>query len=334
MGEYTEYGDISPRTAVKAYAKLLKRTNPALITERTAQAKPMQKNTGQTMKFRRYLALAASTSPLVEGVTPSASNPTYVDVSVTLQQYGDWVGITDVIEDTHEDPVLNEFNGILSRQIKDTREVLNLNVLKGGTNVFYSNGSSRAAVNTAVNRGMLKKINRTMLGNNAEYFMEVLDGSPKYGTTPVPSAFYGMAHPDVKADLEAVSGYTPKHKYGDPKSALPNEIGETEEIRWLISTHVTPWADAGGAGSTMLATTDATAHVDVYPLIVVAPDAWGTVPLTGVHSGKVAVVNVKPSKSDPIGQRGSLGWKNWHAALILNDDLMARGEVAVTANPS
>jgi len=334
MGEYTEYGDISPRTGAKSYAKLLKRTNPNLITERTAQTKPMTKNSGQTLKFRRYLALAVSDSPMVEGVTPSATKPTYVDVTVTLQQYGDWIGITDVVEDTHEDPVLNEFQGLQSRQIKDTREVLNLSVLKGGTSVFYANGSSRAAVNTPISRGILKKVNRGMLNNNAPHFMELLDGSAKYGTSSVPASFYGMAHPDCKADLEAVAGFTKKADYGDPKSALPHEIGEVEEIRWQISTHVGPWADVGAGNADMIATTSAAAAVDVYPLIVVAPDAWGTVPLTGVHSGKVAVVNPKPSKSDPLGQRGSIGWKFWHAALILNDDLMTRIEVAATEDPS
>ncbi|KKL70933.1 hypothetical protein LCGC14_2099990, partial [marine sediment metagenome] len=36
------------------------------------------------------------------------------------------------------------------------------------------------------------------------------------------------------------------------------------------------------------------------------------------------------SKSDPLGQRGYVGWKTWHAIVILNQVWMARLEVCVT----
>jgi N4-gp56 family major capsid protein len=39
----------------------------------------------------------------------------------------------------------------------------------------------------------------------------------------------------------------------------------------------------------------------------------------------------KPSKSDPMAQRGYVSWKTWYTAVILNDLWMARLEVAVTA---
>jgi N4-gp56 family major capsid protein len=38
-----------------------------------------------------------------------------------------------------------------------------------------------------------------------------------------------------------------------------------------------------------------------------------------------------PSKSDPMGQRGYVSWKAYFTAVILNQNWMARLEVAVTA---
>lgn len=334
--EYTMYGDISPRTNFAAWGALLKRTSPGIITERFAQTKPMPKGKGRTMVFRRYLALSPAITPLAEGVTPPGSKPTYVDVECTLEQYGDWIGITDVIEDTHEDldPQFTEFRGIMSRQMKETREALNINVLKGGTNVYYTNGAARSSVNTVVDRGDFRKISRDLRGSDAEFYTEVLSGSAKYGTTPVPAAFIGFGHTDLEPDLKASAGFKEVQDYSEPSKAFEYEVGSSNNIRFLLTTMFEPWADAGGAAATMIGTTDPATAVDVYPLIVVAPDAWCTVPLRGVNSGNVAVVNPKPRGGDPLGQLGTLGWKFWHTGCILNDDLMGRLETAATLNPT
>ena len=100
----------------------------------------------------------------------------------------------------------------------------------------------------------------------------------------------------------------------------------------LSSSFSDPPLDGGGAAGSMISTTGTSA--DVYPLIILAPDAWATVRLRGVNSGSIAVVNPKPRGGDALGQRGTLGWKFWHSALILNDELMDRGEVACTENPT
>jgi len=332
--DYTTYGDISARTNFAAWGKLLKRTHPGIITERWAQTKPMPKGKGRTMIFRRYAALAVATAPLAEGVTPDASRPTYTDVECTLEQYGDWIGITDVIRDTHEDPVLSEFRSLQARQMVETRETLNIDVLKGGTNVFYANGAARGSVNTFPARGKFRKIIRDLKAYNADFYMEVLAGSAFYDTSPIGPSFVGLGHTDLEADLKNVNGFTQVKNYSDPSQAMPYEVGAVSNIRFFLTTLFTPWADSGAAGSTMIATTDASSAVDVYYFLILSPDAWCTVPLRGVNSGQIAVVNPKPTKDDPLGQRGTLGWKFWHSAAILNDDLMARLECAGTEDPN
>ena len=43
------------------------------------------------------------------------------------------------------------------------------------------------------------------------------------------------------------------------------------------------------------------------------------------------VVNPKPAAGDPLGQRGTVGWKLWTSTIILQDAYMLRGEFACTA---
>ncbi|MCH9001732.1 MAG: N4-gp56 family major capsid protein [Planctomycetes bacterium] len=104
---YTDAG-VSPRTNVYAERQMLKHAMPVRILDKFGQLRPMPKNKTQTIKFRRPKIFTAATTPLVEGVTPSATQFAYEDVQATIKQYGQVVEITDVIEDTHEDPVLND----------------------------------------------------------------------------------------------------------------------------------------------------------------------------------------------------------------------------------
>ena len=83
--------------------------------------------------------IPVATNPLIEGVTPSGSVLANQDYTVTLAQYGDFVTITDVIEDTHTDPVLQQATDILGEQAAVTVETLRFNVLMAGTNVWYAN---------------------------------------------------------------------------------------------------------------------------------------------------------------------------------------------------
>jgi N4-gp56 family major capsid protein len=42
-------------------------------------------------------------------------------------------------------------------------------------------------------------------------------------------------------------------------------------------------------------------------------------------------VNPKPAASDPLGQRGTVGWKLYTSTVILQEAFMARLEVGSTA---
>ena len=130
-----------------------------------------------------------------------------------------------------------------------------------------------------------------------------------------------------------VSGFVPVENYGSNMAAYDSEIGKCEDCRYLYSTIFTPWADAGGVGATMLATTNAAAHVDVYPFLYLAMDAFGIVPLKGKASITPTIINPTPSKSDPLGQKGIAGWKSMQTCVILNDLFMVRLEAACKINP-
>lgn len=345
MALATVYGDISPRTAAFAVSELLKRGMPYLVLEKFGQTFPIPNNSTKVAKFRRYFLSGSTgsagdgnpanpfnvplaTTPLIEGVTPSGKNLLNQDYTATLNQYGDYTTITDVIQDTHEDNVLKAMTEVLGEQAAQTIETTRYNVLKAGTNVFWSNGGVRTAVNTPVSLALQRQVTTALTRQNAKMITSVVASNPNYRTEPIEAAFIGLIHPDLETDVRTMSGFIPTKQYGTV-TPWENEIGSVERVRYLTSTIFAPFTDAGGAKGLMRSTTGTSA--DVYPILYLARDAYGIVPLKGKDALTPMVVNPKPAAGDPLAQRGTVGWKAYQATVILNDSWMVRAEVAATA---
>lgn len=324
----TAFGDISPRTAAYASKELLKRSMPHLVFEKFGQAKPLPANNSKVIKFRRYDPLPTTPAVLTEGVTPASTQLSATDVTATLSQYGNVTTITDVIMDTHEDPVLTEAVDVLGEQAAQMIEKVRFGILKAGTNVLYANGSARNAVNTTITLDLQRKAVRALKRQNARQITAIVRSTPAYGTENVAPSFVALIHPDLEGAVRGLTGFTPAEKYGSI-SPWENELGKVDDVRYVTSTIIEPWADAGGAKGAMLSTSGTNA--DVYPVLYLAKDAYGIVALKGLYAVTPMVVNAKPSDSDPLAQRGHVGWKSMQTAVILQDAWMVRAEVAAIA---
>ncbi len=327
---YTDVG-VSPRTNVYAERQMLKHASPVVILDKFALTKPMPKNKTQTIRFRRPRIFTAATTPLVEGVTPTATQFRYEDVSVTLKQYGQVVEITDVIEDTAEDPVLNDAAVQAGENIGRTLESLNWGVLRAGTNVFYANGTTRVGLNSVISLNKQRKVMRALKAQKAFKLTRILSASVNYGTSAIEASYIAVMHTDCEQDVRNLAGFKPVAEYGNRSPISEYELGTCEDTRYVCSPDLSPILAAGEAiGSSGMLSAGAVSN-DVYPILYLGKEAYGTVPLRG--QGAVSPTILRPgvkTKSDPLGQRGYVGWKTWHAILILNQVWMARLEVCVT----
>ncbi|MBI9110323.1 N4-gp56 family major capsid protein [Maridesulfovibrio ferrireducens] len=332
----TKFGDIGPRTAGFSVPGFLKRAAHFNIFGMFGQSLKMPKNKGQVVKWRRYNALAPATVPIVEGVTPAGKKLSKTDVTASLKQYGDYIELTDVIEDTHEDPVLSESMEILGEQAGVTLDMVLEGILRAGTNVIYSGGTSRATVTKPITKGMQRLATRALKKQRAGKVTKVLSSTVHYGTKPVAASYIAITHSDCESDIRDLPGFVPVEEYGQ-LSPYENEIGKVEDTRYVVSTSIEPIVDGGGAkgasGAEMLS--ESGTNADVYPIYIIGANAYGDVALKGKESIVPKVVNPStPSKSDKLGQRGHVGWITYYSGAILNDAWMVRLEVAVTETPS
>jgi len=336
MDRTTTFGDLQPRNAVYASKRMLKTADHVNVTARYAQVDSLPRNMGDTLKFRRYLDLEVPDAPLSEVINPEASIPTYEDIEVTVELYGQIVRLSQKIKDMHEDPVFKIMFDKCGKAMGQCSQLVDFNALKAGTNVYYAGtATSRATVNGTVDNNLLKKMERQLLNDGASPLMKRLAAGPNIATEPVPEAFVAFCHTDHKADLQELEGWLPMHEYSDPKSADPGELGQCESFRFIGSREAPVWRTSGASGTTYLsggAKVSGAAACDVYPIIAVSEDSYSRVPLKGKEAVKPMVVNPgKPSHYDPTGRLGFVSWIAYLACVITNDAWVARAEVAVTA---
>lgn len=325
---------INQRTNTYAQVEMLAWAQAVVVLSKFGMSTPIPKNKADNAKWRRIVPFSAATTPLVEGVTPTAQQFQYEDVSATLNQYGVLVEFTDWAADLVEDPVFNDCLKAVADQMAKTIEAVTWGVVRAGTNVYRANGAARTAINTPFDQTQQRAITRFLNRQKAEKISRIQNASPDYGTRAIWAAYVGMSHTDMEHDLLEMPSFIPIAEYGTRSPLSDQEIGACENVRWVLSADLNPFTDAGGtlggSGTDMVSTSGTSA--DVYPAIITGKDAYGVVPLKGRSAVEPIMIPVnQKDKADPLGQRGYVGAKHYFTAVRLNESWMARAESAVTA---
>jgi N4-gp56 family major capsid protein len=308
---------------------LLTRATPNEVHGRYGQKRPISKKSGNQIKFRKYSALAAATTPLTEGTTPGGSSLAVTDITATLAQYGDFITLSDVVDMVNQDAVVTEATDVLGDQAGLTIDQVRRDVLVAGTNVAYANAvAARVNVNVKLATTDLDKAIRYLKNQNAKFMREGMPASTGVGTGAIRKAYVAVCHPDTEFDLEALTGFRAVSDYPSQESLLEDEIGSYKNIRFVSSTNCKIFAGGGAAGTTVYKNNGA--NFDVYATLIFAADAYGICPLSG-EAMKTYVKGLGSAGSaDPLEQRSTVGWKAMTTTKILNESWMIRLEHAAS----
>ena len=324
-------GQIAVNIAGYYDRNLLERALPSLLHDRFGQVRPIPKNEGNQITFRRYESLLPATTALTEGVTPTGSDLSATEISATLDQYGDFTTMSDRLQEEGLDPIVIEATDILGEQAGNTIDQVIRGILQSGTSVRYAGGvADRASVITSVSEDDLKYIVRQLERWNAKKIRKKVVGSTKIGTTPIRPGFIGICHTDLRQNLEDLNGFIPVEKYSSQSDVMEEELGEFRGIRFLGTTNALLHESAGGDPTTNnLISTDGTA-ADVYTILVMAQNAYGVVPLQKKSIKSIVKQLGSAGTEDPLDQRSTVGWKATTTGAILMQPWLYRLEVGVT----
>jgi N4-gp56 family major capsid protein len=347
------YGTVASRNLIRAAQGMLEHAQPITVLGDFGTQREMPQNSTDTLVFRRTLPFGASTAGttienssryvgtpditasnfvLAEGVTPNSNTISFQDVSVQLQQYGVLFKYSSKTEQLYEDDIPGEMVKLTGETLAEVMELVRYGVLKAGSTVIYANGSSRAAVNTAISLNAIRKAARTLESNRARRVTSRLAPGVNFGTRAVQPAYVVFCHTDAVSDVRNLPGFTRVEEYGSFKPIHDREIGACEDFRFVSSPLLKSFLAAGASvGSSGMLSVGA-ANVDVYPFIVIGEDCWGQVALKGMSAIKPVVLKASQTNhANPLGQFGYVGASTWFATVRLNDAFMARIEAGVTA---
>lgn len=282
---------------------LLDVAGPELVHDQFADEYPIPKNGGKTIEFRKYDNLEPAMTPLTEGVTPKGNKLKVSTITATVDQYGDYITISDMLKMTAVDNNIVQATKKLGSQAGLTMDCITRDALAGGTNVFYAGGVTSRANLTANH-----KLERNIFFKVAAYLKKM--HAPK-----IDGNYVAIIHPDCSADIMMSDGWIDVTKYKNPEHIYEGEIGKLAGIRFVESSNAKIWKGAEDNCPDGLA---------VYSTIVLGSGAYGT---TSIDGGGVEVI-VKPlgSGEDPLNQRGTVGWKATKVSERLVEQYMVRIE--------
>jgi len=295
-----------PPAVREYYDRLLLMTAyPQLIHTKFSQRRVLPNKEGDTIVFRRYSRLDTVPVPIVDGITPPGAPLSATDIKARVDFYGNFVTITNQVELTVEDPILNEAARLLAQNLGQTIDEVTRDVLAATASTIACSNGFNGNTPTELTKADIDAAVLTLLGNDAEMISEVITGRDAFGTTPIRPAFWGYMDTAVLDDLEAVSNFVSSSQYPGQQTVLESEWGSTGNIRWLY----TSVGSVTGGGT-------------LYNNFIVGKEAYAVVHL-GSETGDFYVEQLGSAGSaDPLHQRGTVGWRHPFVSRILNDSFM------------
>lgn len=267
----TGTSSISPTMQSYYDKKLLHDMTPLLKHTQFGQKRPIPQNNGKTIQFRKFTPFDPVTSELSEGVTPDGSSLEITEVTATVKSYGDYKTVSDMLDLTALDPVINEIIGMQADQAALTLDHLTRDVLTtsaDATNVMFATGTQRAAIakTDVLTTTLLRKAVRTMKKNKVPTFN---------------GYYYAIVGPDTTYDLQADTNWLDKAKYQDKESMATGEIGnifgvkiiETTEAKLFSANQYIQSAGTNILAISSLTTIASAAYVSATPSIQVTATA-------------------------------------------------------------
>lgn len=229
----TTGNDLSVENKTFYDMRLIDEAGPNLVHQQFGQKRPIPKNGGKTIEFRKFSKLAKATTPLSEGVTPAGKKLDASSITATVQQYGDYVVQSDVLELTAIDNTILEATKILGQQAGLTLDTIVRDILCAGTNVSYADSVNGSTVNAVTSRGGLSSTYCKLTVDMVEQVVTKL----KAQNAPTINGYYvAIVHPHVVYDLRRSADWLDAHKYAQPDELYNGEIGQIAGVRFVETT--------------------------------------------------------------------------------------------------
>lgn len=288
--------------------ELLRTFEPNLVHLQFGDEHRMPPHSGLVMNMRKLIPLETNTKALSEGDPGESVMLAETEVTVQLQQYGEYARCTDKLDLTHLDMDIMRRTKLFGDAGARSIDAVVREELAKCANVIYAGGKASRAELTAADKltsRELRKAVKTLKKNHAQTFG---------------GYFVAIIGPDTMYDLQEDEAFVKVSQYQDKENIYTGEVGRLFGVRLVETTEAKIFEGAGASGA------------DVASVIVLGQYAYG---VTSLKGAKPRVI-VKPAGSagtaDPLDQISTVGWKmDGFGAKMLQPEYAVRIECGFSA---
>ena len=288
--------------------ELLRTFEPNLVHLQFGDEHRMPPHSGLVMNMRKLIPLETNTKALSEGDPGESVMLAETEVTVQLQQYGEYARCTDKLDLTHLDMDIMRRTKLFGDAGARSIDAVVREELAKCANVIYAGGKASRAELTAADKltsRELRKAVKTLKKNHAQTFG---------------GYFVAIIGPDTMYDLQEDEAFVKVSQYQDKENIYTGEVGRLFGVRLVETTEAKIFEGAGASGA------------DVASVIVLGQYAYG---VTSLKGAKPRVI-VKPAGSagtaDPLNQISTVGWKmDGFGAKLLQPEYAVRIECGFSA---
>lgn len=288
--------------------ELLRTFEPNLVHLQFGDEHRMPPHSGLVMNMRKLIPLETNTKALSEGDPGESVMLAETEVTVQLQQYGEYARCTDKLDLTHLDMDIMRRTKLFGDAGARSIDAVVREELAKCANVIYAGGKASRAELTAADKltsRELRKAVKTLKKNHAQMFG---------------GYFVAIIGPDTMYDLQEDEAFVKVSQYQDKENIYTGEVGRLFGVRLVETTEAKIFEGAGASGA------------DVASVIVLGQYAYG---VTSLKGAKPRVI-VKPAGSagtaDPLDQISTVGWKmDGFGAKLLQPEYAVRIECGFSA---
>lgn len=210
--------------------KLLEIAKTKFVFNQFAQKRPIPRNNGKTVEFRRFNLFTPDlvTNKLTEGVTPDSQSISQSKVEATVEQYGAYVEVSDLLDMTAYDPLTANMVELLGEQMGTLIDWIDRDALVAGASDQFANGRTKMNLIEATDKltiDEVRKAVRTLKKNKARMF----GGGRK-------PHFVCICSPDATYDLQGDQLWQDVSKYSNAEAIYSGEIGRMFGVVFVEST--------------------------------------------------------------------------------------------------
>lgn len=267
-------------------SKLLERSYQKLVMASLMDKVKMQQGAGLTASFVRYKRMYVPIATLTEGTDPANSSFSLETATVTLDQWGDIITVTDRAILTTKHPLIQQCVKLLADNAARVMDREIQVVVLSGTNVQYADGSVAARKDLGpankLSEDVILKARTTLVDTGAPPRGGPAGDAKQVqanGTWTAGQAYVAVAGPQVIADLlrpgSSLGTVTAVATYANQKALYNAEIGTWCSVRWVETNFIPKFTLFGN--NTVAVASGANPGFGTGTPVVTAVDGGGTI---------------------------------------------------------